>query len=294
MNYPILIVTYNRPERLESFLKKFSNTKRQIYVGVDKYEENVELAKKYLKNYKKIQESYLSEDNVIFIYSERHLGGKYSTPYFTSKVFELTEKLIIMDDDLIFNNDFLNYCDFSLDYFENDKNIYSIEGFNPFTNNDGEGSIFLTNYTLQLGWATWRNRWDTYSNDLANEGTIIILKNLCRNFKFDILSVIFWFIQIYKSEKRYVDAWDWYHFYNQFKRRTNSVIYSNNLVLHDGWGEESLNMHDKDNEIFKSMKLSKFSTNTNIIMEKDSEFEKKIKKRYFGISILGFIKKLWN
>jgi len=35
MKYPILIVTYNRPERLKDFLNKFGHLDREIYIGVD-------------------------------------------------------------------------------------------------------------------------------------------------------------------------------------------------------------------------------------------------------------------
>ena len=294
MKYPVLIVTYNRPERLKDFLNKFGHLDREIYIGVDKYVKDEKLGSDYMNAYKTIEKKYRNNKNIKFMFSTHHLGGKYSTPHFTTQAFNLTEKLIIMDDDLLFNEDFLKYCDFCLDYFENDKNIYTIEGFNPTKYSSTDDIIFYTSYPLQLGWATWEDRWKKYTNDLSQEGYLTIFKNLVSKFRFDILSIIFWFVQLYKSEKNHVDGWDWYHFYNQFKNDSKSIIYNKNLVLHDGFGEESLNMHGKNNEIFKNMKLEKFKLDSEINRSLNKEFEKEIKNRYFGISLYGFLEKVKN
>jgi hypothetical protein len=62
---------------------------------------------------------------------------------------------IILEDDLYFTSDFLNWCEWANKAFSEDSQIFMISG-----NRFDEGKrISYTHYPQTWGWATWQNRW---------------------------------------------------------------------------------------------------------------------------------------
>lgn len=98
---------------------------------------------------------------------------------------------IILEDDLYFTSDFLNWCEWANKTFSEDSQIFMISG-NRF--NEGE-RISYTHYPQTWGWATWQNRWQelrpfyegesfilssplSYVSNFWNGGTLKILSTV--------------------------------------------------------------------------------------------------------------------
>lgn len=69
-------------------------------------------------------------------------------------------KAIIIEDDLIVSEHFLNYMNRALDFYKNNKNIWSISGYSPLLPclKRYKQEIYLSLRSSSWGWATWLNR----------------------------------------------------------------------------------------------------------------------------------------
>lgn len=105
-----------------------------------------------------------------------HLGGfRMITTYFseTNKglarsiiegvtlVFEKYDRVIVLEDDLLTSNNFLNFMNQSLDHYEFNKRIFSISGYTSIIKNGDPSKVYFTRRASSWGWATWRNSWSS-------------------------------------------------------------------------------------------------------------------------------------
>ena len=113
--------------------------------------------------------------------SEKHYGLAVSVINGVSFMLEKYENVIVMEDDLIASPNFLDFMNQALTFYENDKNIQSINGYSlELTNKNRD--IYFQIRTGSWGWATWRDRWNPiifnkeYLKELINSTPGILKK----------------------------------------------------------------------------------------------------------------------
>jgi len=68
-------------------------------------------------------------------------------------------KVIVVEDDLLLSNNFLQFMNQALDYYENNQKILSIAGFTyPIKNKTGD-DVYFTRRACSTGWGTWIDKW---------------------------------------------------------------------------------------------------------------------------------------
>jgi GR25 family glycosyltransferase involved in LPS biosynthesis len=82
--------------------------------------------------------------------------------------FSKVKEGIILEDDLYFNENFIDFASDALDYFQDDSDTWLISG----NNFDPKISEFETNswstYPLIWGWATWKSKWEVMRAELLS------------------------------------------------------------------------------------------------------------------------------
>lgn len=81
------------------------------------------------------------------------------------QVFRKHTTAIVLEDDLVTGEGFLRYMNESLSAYSNHANVYSITGY-MFPIDFDDSSVFLLPYISTWGWATWRNKWNSFSWNL--------------------------------------------------------------------------------------------------------------------------------
>ena len=79
--------------------------------------------------------------------------------------------IIVLEDDLVLDKNFLNFMHNSLEKFKNKKNILQISGYSYPTNYNSNVAYFL-NLTSCWGWATWSDRWRDFIKFSKNKKLI--------------------------------------------------------------------------------------------------------------------------
>jgi len=80
-----------------------------------------------------------------------------------NQVFADYESAIVLEDDILIKDGFIEFLTRSLDYYANDEKVAGISGFSYYD------KPFNSNYFLPIGcswgWATWKRSWKDLKND---------------------------------------------------------------------------------------------------------------------------------
>ena len=91
------------------------------------------------------------------------VGCNVNTLEALSVGFANHERVIALEDDTVPGRDFLEFCNWGLDAYENDKSVFSICGYQrtPPSETYATGVVFREQWFTPWGWATWRDRWES-------------------------------------------------------------------------------------------------------------------------------------
>ena len=139
MKKNLLIISYNRPDKLAEVLKNINfNYIKSIFFYNNYYKdnidkENVETCRKLIKNFK-------FEGKKYYLFNKKHLDVKNSILKSLDWFFNSSKEGIILEDDIVPSKSFYFFCSSLLDRYRDNKKIYHISGFNhlekinsPFT-----------------------------------------------------------------------------------------------------------------------------------------------------------------
>lgn len=88
-------------------------------------------------------------------------------------VFANEEQAIVIEEDAVATNGFFEYCEFMLDRYKDEKNVWLISG-NNFTPRFSPKNldVFFSRYAGIWGWAGWRDRWEKMDRKMSSYPTI--------------------------------------------------------------------------------------------------------------------------
>lgn len=124
-------------------------------------------------------------------YQERNYGCDPSGFMSQRWAFSLTDKCIVLEDDVVPSQSFFTFCKEMLDRYENDERITMVAGFNvskPSRNdsvNSDAPSYFFTRAFSIWGWASWArvvNNWDGDYSFVKDEKQFELLKQKVQQY----------------------------------------------------------------------------------------------------------------
>ena len=102
------------------------------------------------------------------LYQERNYGCDPSGYLSHTWAFSLTDKCIVLEDDVVPSLSFFPFCKEMLDRYENDERITMIAGFNVDEETpDVAEDYFFTSVFSIWGWASWRRVVSQWQGDYA-------------------------------------------------------------------------------------------------------------------------------
>ena len=88
------------------------------------------------------------------------------------RIIDIYGRVIVLEDDIITAPGFLHFMNRALEYYENDKEIFSICGYNPVVRESKlQGDTFTFDAFRSWGWAIWKDRWKSFcwEEDLVDQ-----------------------------------------------------------------------------------------------------------------------------
>jgi hypothetical protein len=202
LKMPVLLVTYRRPENAIRILESALNSGvKDFYVAVDGPRDGD------VSNINDIYESYLSDfqksyDVTIKVwYRESNLGLAVSMLTAIDWFFSEVDSGIILEDDLEVGREFFEFMASGLNYYKEQGEVLAISGNQFFPKTVSVSKIAKSNYPLIWGWGTWRDRWETFRNQLISGDLLQIDAALPRKVKY------FWKLGCLRSLNSRSNSW---------------------------------------------------------------------------------------
>jgi len=161
---PIVVFTYNRPEHtlraFNALLKNPLANESDIIIYSD--------SAKTANHNKAVDEvrSFLSEITGFrskkVIHRDKNFGLAESIIQGVTEVLQESEKVIVLEDDMVVSPYFLEYMNEALDQFVDDNRVISVHGYVYPVDIKLPEAFFLPGADC-WGWATWRRGWEIFN-----------------------------------------------------------------------------------------------------------------------------------
>ena len=261
---PIVVFTYNRPNHtqrtVESLLKNPLAKISDLIIFSD-----AATSRRQRQAVDEVR-SYLSEltgfRSVKVIHRDKNFGLAESIIQGVTEVLEQSEKVIVLEDDMVVSPHFLKYMNEALEQFVDDDRVISVHGYVYPVDIELPEAFFIRGADC-WGWATWRRGWEIFNPNGKYLLDELTRRGLLRFFDFNSTSP---HSKMLKEQiKGGNDSWAvrWYA----------SAFLANKLTLYPGRslvnniGNDSSGTHCVTSEDF-DVGLSKSSINLkNVIVE---------------------------
>lgn len=171
---PIVLFCYNRPHllqhTLDSLLANPLSKQSDLYVFVDgpKANDTAENVKN-IQEVRKIINELNGFNSIYKQFRENNLGLVENVKQGIQFIFEKFDKVIVLEDDLLFSRDFLEFMNNGLDYYQANLSIGSISGYSfGYEKINCDTTLFFTNRHSSWGWGTWKNRWENIDWEISD------------------------------------------------------------------------------------------------------------------------------
>jgi len=233
---PLLILGYNRPEKLIQILKSIGPNPPEVLVvaldGPIKNEASDEL---------KVAQciAHVKSENwaptVVTRFRTEHLGLRSAVTDAITWTMNEYGRAIIVEDDIIIGPQFLEYMTFMLDKHENDFDVAQINGYSqvpPSSSTPLATASRYSKYPTSCAWATWKSRWNEYDDNLT-WGRSVSIKGLSEQVG-SVIGAIKWKINFDDAAKSRVDSWAIRWVSTIWSNNWMTIYPNQNLVYHDG------------------------------------------------------------
>jgi len=241
MKTPLVIIIYNRHKYTYSLIESIKHVKpNNIFVIADGPKRNNVNDKIKCDKTRRIIDKVNWTENITKIYSEINLGLENRIVTGLDFVFSKVDRAIILEDDCIPNRTFFAYCSELLDKYENNLTISHIGGSRFIDTDDTNDSYYFSKYSIEWGWATWKNRWLRYDGEMSDWPLIKKNKNYIDLFN-NKKTEKYWnwiFENCYNGN---INSWAYKWKYKNISQNKLSIIPNKNLINNIGIGYNSTN-----------------------------------------------------
>ena len=250
-NIPILLITYKRPKYLKKVLTRIKKIKPSVlYIYSDGpknliEDSDVQKCRKIINN--------INWCSVKKKFNKSNEGIEEVPKLAINWIFKNVTKAIILEDDTLPEVSFFEFCRKLLKRYENKKKISMISGSNLALEHSGriKESYYYSKYSNIWGWATWRDRWNSYDKKMNKWPSFkkSKLKNICY-----LNNEYLWWKKMFNlTYKQKSKNWDYQWTFQNFYKKRLSIVPKNNLISNFGVA----NAHGKNASSLFNLKVKK-------------------------------------
>jgi len=255
-NAPVVIFCYRRKitKLIESLIENKESKRTELFIYSDGFKSNID--KNDVINLRKDLKKIHGFKSVYVIESDKNNGLANSIIKGVNDIIKKFGKIIVLEDDLIVSQYFLDFMNRSLSLYKENKNIWSISGYSPkipYLKNCKK-EIYFSLRSSSWGWATWLDRWQKVDWTISNFEDFKKNKEKIKNFERGG-NDMFKMLELQYLGK--IDSWAIRWCYSQFLHSAYSVTPKISMTKNEGFSD-NLGSHNfgKDNrwkvEILKS------------------------------------------
>lgn len=168
------------------------------------------------------------EEEIQVNYNKQNLGLKKQIIYTLDRVSLDFEAFIVLEEDLLISNNFLNEMRKRLVYYRNISSIWTINAYcNSLMENESD---YLTSYVTSWGWATWSDRWRHLTLDSA-----FIIEQITDWRKFNFGNNYEYKLQLYWNHYGIKQTWAVFWYATIFLQAGYALQIGKNLIENKGF-----------------------------------------------------------
>lgn len=234
MNSPIAVFLYNRPQKTYNCLKSISLNygfkDSPLYIFIDGPKNKTDMGE--IEKIKKIIIAFNFNNLIELNISTVNKGLANSIYQGVQRVFKKHETIIVIEDDLIFNKNFLNFLNKCLTKYL-DKSIYQVSGHVWGEELKNQSNPVLIPNINSWGWATWRSKWKDFQLEKI-KGEAVHNFDSKLIYKFNLESSYDYFKILKKQLQGKVDSWAIQWYYHVFINQGYTIYPNTSLVANKG------------------------------------------------------------
>lgn len=184
---PIALFTYNRPyhtrRTIEALQKNALAKHSDLFIFCDGAKNDEDFIKvNEVRNYLKTIDGFKS---VNIEESHTNKGLSNSIINGVTKIVNRLGRIIVLEDDILVSEYFLDYMNEALDLYESTPEVISISGYiYPIKNKNLPETFFIKGADC-WGWATWKRGWNLFNSDATFLMSELKKNNLTNEFDFN-------------------------------------------------------------------------------------------------------------
>ncbi len=257
MNAPITIFCYNRPVHLEhtlqSLLKCPEAKQNPVYFFCDGPKNADDLVK--TEAVREIVHRYAHHFDSKLHFNKKNQGLATSIISGVTNALAEHETVIVLEDDIEVNKDFLLFMNTGLSVHQQQTNICSVSGYlMPIDTSAIQNTTLLLPRASSWGWATWKDRWFAVDWDEAVKDDFLVNKRLQKEFGRwggeDLIPMM------KKQLIGKIDSWLVRWAYHHFKTRSYCLFPKESLAINRG--NDGSGTHSPKSNIYQPKNAGSF------------------------------------
>jgi hypothetical protein len=244
---PILFLIFNRLDTAQEVFNQIILIKpKYLFVAADGPRDNKKGESEKCMEVRAILNQIDWNCKLKTLFRTENLGCGLAVSSAITWFFEQVEQGIILEDDCFPDLSFFTYCDELLEKYKNDESIHIISGTNLQNGiQRGDGSYYLSYYSITWGWATWGRAWRNFN--YAIEGVEIAFESGLLDHVFqNKTEKKFWLNKLKKASADKKNIWDYQWFFAIWKNKGIVIAPNSNLIINIGFVNNGTHTFLKD------------------------------------------------
>lgn len=292
---PVLLIGFNRPESMRSVINAVRTAApRSVYFAVDGPRSGSPADSAKVQATRDLVREIDWPCEIHTLFREVNLGCAEGVSGAITWFFEQVSEGIILEDDVIPTPDFFPFVSEMLNRHRDDQRVFSVTGSNriPVTTLNTTNQFRFCSVPQVWGWATWRDRWQTYSLDISGWRKQLPTKKLLTTVGGSLEAFVLWSANFDLMARMTVDTWDLQLVYCAMRQGGLTVTPNVNLVTNIGWGTDSTHTQEMPPHLQPTGRLN-FPLAT-LPVSQDLAMDKWTNKNVYGASVTGLTRQAYR
>lgn len=239
---PLLLIAFNRPDHFSQLIERLREIKpARIYVAVDGPREGRLVDSATVPATRELVASIDWTTDVHTLFQESNLGCGLGVSTALNWFFSKEERGIILEDDILPQDSFFEFCSELLDRHSGDPHVLAISGCNfvPPKFISGRSAYRFSRVPHIWGWATWRDKWAIHELDISDWREQMPMRKLWEVSGRSLGGLVFWRSIFNLMAAGKIDTWDMQLVFAGMARDMYTATSNVNLIDNIGFDEDA-------------------------------------------------------
>lgn len=233
---PVLLLLFNRPDSARDLVTKLrESAPKKVLIAIDGPRADSGSDHKLIEEVIKIAETINWTNDITYRTRVSNLGLRAAVTDAVTWAMSEHGRAIVLEEDTLPSPDFFEFCNWSLNEFDS-TSVGHISGYNvvPSTQLSHNHKVArLTNYPESIAWATWSDKWTSYSDDL--DWVINLSIQELAKFCGSTVSALNW-KRVFRDARSFrIDTWAYRWIASLWANSLKCLSPNSNLVTYNGY-----------------------------------------------------------